>query len=106
MWPTSTSSPITVGKPCGALGVALSQYAAWPLDYLDDSTGILVPPSSREALIEGLAQGMVSLGASPELRRRLGQAGRRRIEAEFDWERKMDTMMALYQRLVRAAVPA
>lgn len=71
---------------------------AWggPLDYIDEHTGILVPPSSREALIDGLAQAMLKLSRSPELRRRLGEAGRRRVEAEFDWERKMDAMLALY----------
>ena len=74
---------------------------AWggPLDYLDGDTGILVPPTSREQLIAGLAEGMVSLGESPALRQRLGEAARRRIEEEFDWERKMDTVLALYERL-------
>ena len=74
---------------------------AWggPLDYIDGSTGILVPPDSRAALIEGLANGMRTLAESPDLRRRLGEAGRRRIETEFDWERKMDAMWALYAQV-------
>ena len=77
---------------------------AWggPLDYLDERTGVLVPPTSREQLIAGLADGMVRLSESPALRQRLGEAGRRRIEQEFDWERKMDTILALYARLPRA----
>jgi glycosyltransferase involved in cell wall biosynthesis len=74
---------------------------AWggPLDYIDASTGILVPPVSRHALVDGLTDGMRRLAASPDLRRRLGAAGRRRIETEFDWERKMDAMWALYERV-------
>jgi glycosyltransferase involved in cell wall biosynthesis len=50
---------------------------AWggPLDYIDENTGILVPPSSRDALIDGLAQAMRKLSDSPELRRRLGGGG-------------------------------
>lgn len=77
---------------------------AWggPLDYLDARTGILVPPTSREQLIDGLAQAMVQLSESPALRQRLGEAGRRRIEDEFDWERKMDAILALYTRLAAA----
>lgn len=77
---------------------------AWggPLDYIDASTGILVPPTSREALIDGLADAMATLSASPSLRQRLGEAGRRRIEAEFDWERKTDSMLALFERLASA----
>lgn len=78
---------------------------AWggPLDYLDEDTGILVAPNSREALIEGLAQGMQTLSRSPDLRRQMGEAGLRRIEAEFDWERKMDAMLALYASVVGGA---
>ncbi len=73
---------------------------AWggPLDYLDATTGILVPPTSREEFIAGLADAMVRLGQSSELRRRLGDAARARIEAEFDWERKMDVILELYAR--------
>lgn len=78
---------------------------AWggPLDYIDARTGILVPPESRESLIDGLADGMRQLAASPALRRRLGDAGRQRIEADFDWERKMDAMLEVYERAVRRA---
>ncbi len=74
---------------------------AWggPLDYLDASTGILVPPVSRDEFIAGLADAMVRLSQSAELRRSLGDAGRARIEAEFDWERKVDTILALYSRV-------
>ncbi|MFL6698743.1 MAG: glycosyltransferase family 4 protein, partial [Vitreoscilla sp.] len=81
---------------------------AWggPLDYLDDDTGILVPPTSREQLIAGLTEGMVRLSESPALRQRLGEAGRRRIEEEFDWERKMDAVLALYARLAQRPEPA
>jgi glycosyltransferase involved in cell wall biosynthesis len=82
---------------------------AWggPLDYLDSTTGILVPPTSREEFIAGLADAMVRLSQSPELRRRLGDAARARIEAEFDWERKMDVILDLYARASgKAAVPA
>ncbi len=74
---------------------------AWggPLDYLDATTGILVPPTSRDDFIAGLTDAMVRLSQSPELRRRLGDAARARIEAEFDWERKMDAILALYSRV-------
>ena len=78
---------------------------AWggPLDYLDAATGILVPPTSRDEFIAGLSEAMVRLSQSPELRRRLGDAARARIEAEFDWERKMDVILALYARASRKA---
>jgi glycosyltransferase involved in cell wall biosynthesis len=77
---------------------------AWggPLDYLNDACGILVRPSSRQALISGLADGLQRLAESPELRARMGAAGRKRIEEEFDWEQKVDQMLALFDQLIKA----
>lgn len=78
---------------------------AWggPLDYLDDACGILVPPQGREALIEGLAAAMARLATDPTLRLRMGRCGRQRIEAEFDWDRKVDQVVALYARVADRA---
>jgi glycosyltransferase involved in cell wall biosynthesis len=72
---------------------------AWggPTDYLDESCGILVRPSSREALIEGFADAMKALAESPALRERLGEAGRARALEHFDWERKIDKILDLYK---------
>jgi glycosyltransferase involved in cell wall biosynthesis len=71
---------------------------AWggPLDYLDETCGILVEPSSREALIEGFSNAIVRLGESPSLREQMGQAGYERARQKFDWERKIDRMLELY----------
>lgn len=75
---------------------------AWggPLDYLDARSGVLVTPTSREHLIDGFAAGMVTLAADPQLRAEMGEAARRRIEADFDWERKVDHILALYHDLL------
>lgn len=70
-----------------------------PADYLDDSCGVLVAPTSREALVEGFAAAMIRLASSPELRRAMGRAGRERVEREFDWERKVDHMLEVYARV-------
>ncbi len=80
---------------CGLPVVA----TAWggPLDYLDESCGILVEPRSRDALVRGLADALERLALGPELRGRLGRAGRARIEREFDWERKVDRMLGIYR---------
>jgi glycosyltransferase involved in cell wall biosynthesis len=83
---------------CGLPVVA----TAWggPLDYLDASCGILVPPDSREALIAGLADGLGRLASDPDLRGRLGRAGRQRVEREFDWENKIDDILSVYRRVI------
>lgn len=83
---------------------------AWggPADYLDASCGILVPPDSREGLITGLADGLSRLADDPELRRRLGRAGRDRARRLFDWEKKIDAILDIYRRAIdrNAQAPA
>lgn len=73
-----------------------------PCDYLDPACGILVPPDSREQLIAGLADGMQRLSASTELRQTLGTAGRQRAQALFDWDKKLDRMLAIYAQAANA----
>jgi glycosyltransferase involved in cell wall biosynthesis len=72
---------------------------AWggPIDYLDDSCGVLVSPDSREALIAGFAENMKILALAPDLRDRLGQAGLQKVRLHFDWERKVDLILDLYR---------
>ena len=68
-----------------------------PADYLDESCGILVEPTGRDFFINGLANAMVKMAKSPELRQAMGKAGRQRILDYFDWEIKVDTMLEIYQ---------
>jgi starch synthase len=48
---------------------------------VDGETGILVPPSNPGKLAEALTR----LLNDPDTRRRMGQAGRRRVEGHFSW---------------------
>ncbi|MFY9954439.1 glycosyltransferase family 4 protein [Bradyrhizobium sp.] len=68
-----------------------------PADYLDESCGILVKPSSREALVDGFASAMQRLAQSPELRARLGDAGYKRAREHFDWEHKINQILKIYE---------
>jgi glycosyltransferase involved in cell wall biosynthesis len=77
---------------------------AWggPLDYLDESCGILVPPTSPEGLVQGLAAAMCRLARSPDERTRLGRAGREKVQRVYDWNVKADRMLELYRAAVGA----
>ncbi len=75
---------------------------AWggPADYLDPTCGLLLPPTSRAALVEGFAQSMQLLFANPTHAAALGQAGRQRLLQHFDWERKVDRLLDLYNQVL------
>ena len=72
---------------------------AWggPLDYLDDTCGVLVPPASREGLIAGFAEALVDLSVHPERREAMGHAGRHKVAMEFDWDAKVDAVTDIYR---------
>jgi glycosyltransferase involved in cell wall biosynthesis len=67
-----------------------------PTDYIDDSCGILVEPRDREYMVAALADAMTLLAGSPELCKRLGKNGLRKVRQGYDWERKVDRMLELY----------
>jgi glycosyltransferase involved in cell wall biosynthesis len=69
-----------------------------PTDYVDSSCGILIEPTSREALVNGLTDAMLKLAQSPDLRRKMGRAGQDRVRKYFDWERKVDRIVEIYHQ--------
>jgi len=75
---------------------------AWggPLDYLDESCGVLVQPASREALVAGFAAALVELSLHPDRRQAMGQAGRRKVVDQFDWDAKVDTVSEIYRSVM------
>lgn len=77
---------------------------AWggPVDYLDETCGVLVPPTDRESFINGLSNAMVALARSPELRARMGASGRAKVQREYDWDVKVARMLEFYE-LARGA---
>jgi glycosyltransferase involved in cell wall biosynthesis len=83
---------------CAAKPVIATAWGG-PVDYLDPSCGILVPPDSREGLIQGFADAMTRLAAAPELRREMGRRGLEKVMRDFDWEVKVDRVVALYDQV-------
>ncbi|MEO1429935.1 MAG: glycosyltransferase family 4 protein [Cyanobacteria bacterium J06632_19] len=67
-----------------------------PADYLNGDCGILIEPTSREALVDGFIKAMHKLAHFPQLRSQLGNAGKERVRQYFDWERKIDRILEIY----------
>jgi glycosyltransferase involved in cell wall biosynthesis len=78
---------------------------AWggPDDYLDETCGMLIPPLNAAAVVDGFTAGMRKLINDLELRSRLGAAARRKIEANFSWEEKVDRVVEIYRSAVDGA---
>jgi glycosyltransferase involved in cell wall biosynthesis len=63
----------------------------------DGVTGYVVPFED----INGMAERVVSLAQSPELRRTLGEAGRKQVEHEYAYEGISDRLLSVYREVAR-----
>jgi glycosyltransferase involved in cell wall biosynthesis len=82
---------MAAGRP-----VVATRVGGTPEVVLDGETGLLVPPRSAEAL----ARAIGTLLDDPDLARRLGEQGRRRIEERFSLERMVRETEAFYASLL------
>ena len=81
--------------------VVASAVGGIPEVVVHGQTGILVDytPADIEAFEAGLAAGVNTLAANPQLARRYGAAGRQRAVSTFDWGAIADKTTALYSSL-------
>lgn len=90
--------PITVleamarGRP-----VVATPVGGTPEVVADGETGLLVPPHDPEALAEALRR----LLADPDLRRRMGETGRSRVEERFSSDAMVARVLEIYDEVVR-----
>lgn len=61
----------------------------------DEKSAIRIPPTSREAIVEGLADGLLKLAASETLRESLGSHGLERMRSQLLWDRKGEALWQL-----------
>jgi glycosyltransferase involved in cell wall biosynthesis len=92
--------PVAVLEAMGAgLPVVTTPVGAIPELVLQGDTGILVPAGSASQLAEALAE----LVRDSELRARLGQSGRARVEQDFRIETMAERFMSIYGALAAGA---
>jgi glycosyltransferase involved in cell wall biosynthesis len=82
---------MAAGKP-----IVASRTATIPEVVLDGETGVLVPPGDAVALADALA----GLADAPDLARRLGEAGRERLQKHFSIEKMVGDTETLYRELL------
>ena len=80
---------------CGRPIVA-SNVGGVPEVVLDGTTGILVPPKDPDKL----AQAIIRLAGDADLREKMGKAGYKFVKQRYSWERSLDMMCHLYERLI------
>jgi len=86
---------------CGTPVVA-SRVGGIPEVVVDGETGWLVPPGDEAALAQALRDAL----GDPARARRMGEAGRRRVEAHFSWDRIADRTLAVYRDAIAAKAAA
>jgi colanic acid/amylovoran/stewartan biosynthesis glycosyltransferase WcaL/AmsK/CpsK len=98
---TSEGMPVSLME-AGACGVPAVATAVGGIPELiaDGESGILTPPGSASAMAEALGW----LLRNPALARRLGAAARRRVEEKFSLARQVDSLVALWTRLLNGRV--
>jgi glycosyltransferase involved in cell wall biosynthesis len=85
---------MAIGLPVITLG---HQGAA---EITTEETALRIRPTTITRTVHGLAEAIVNLAHSPELRKRLGEAGRLRVEQVYSWNKKGEDMNDIYWRAV------
>ena len=87
--------PAAEAMACGTPVIA-SRAGALPEVVGEDGTGVLVPPANPSAMAEAIKH----LLNDNELRRRMGEAARKRIEERFSWEVAARETLKVYGELL------
>lgn len=69
-------------------------------EMVTDECGIKVEPITCEQTIDDLADALRVLAINPELRGKMGKAGRMRVAAHFTWEKKGEFIKNIYASIL------
>ncbi len=89
---------MAIGRPVVCLDLG------GPALQVTERTGIRVPAITPAQVVSDLASALRLLAGHPDLRRRMGAAGRTRVERHFSWEIRGREFADIYLRVARAPV--
>ncbi|MGY1840826.1 MULTISPECIES: glycosyltransferase family 4 protein [unclassified Modestobacter] len=70
-----------------------------PAALVGEDAGIRITPSSPADTVRGLAEAIRMLDSAPQLRVRMGEAGKRRM-AQFDWDSRAEEFVQIYEEVL------
>ena len=71
-----------------------------PALQVTEETGFKIPANSPEQVVRDIAHAMLKLAKEPELRVRMGKAGRRRVKEYFNWDIKGEWIKNIYKEIL------
>lgn len=71
-----------------------------PGEMVTDECGIKVNPINPEQTIRELADALLKLANDPELRKKMGKAGRKRVEEYYTWDKKGEFIKKVYEEVL------
>jgi glycosyltransferase involved in cell wall biosynthesis len=74
-----------------------------PAMQVTPDAGYRVPPDTPEGAIGGITAALLTLSRDADLRRRMGEAGNRRVAADFNSARQAEALAAIYQGILDSA---
>jgi glycosyltransferase involved in cell wall biosynthesis len=66
-------------------------------EIVTNECGIKIKPDNPEQTIKDLSEALLKLANDPELRRQMGEAGKRRVEEFYTWEKKGEFIRKVYE---------
>ena len=71
-----------------------------PGEMVTDKCGIKVKPVTPEQTVKDLSDALLKLANDPDLRKKLGSAGKRRAKEYYNWEKKGEFIQKVYQSVI------
>ena len=71
-----------------------------PGEMVTSECGIKVKPVSPEQTIKELSEALLKLAINPDLRKQMGEAGRKRVEQYYIWGKKGEFIQQVYQSVL------